>query len=203
MADGDGSQNFVTAINARPNLDHKNDYETDQGEGESPNVNPQCRGEVPEAESHPKKQKYSTEQSKSHSSTVNHVSTPDIFRPHHSKFRAQADIAHPRSRKPAGRPLPDDYLDESISAIRREDELKEREKRPRQSQNKIIRQDFAQNGSSDIGVDRTYLPSALLTDHDASRADFRAANVSEQRGSTVKFGTNQIIDISRGLFDGN
>ena len=90
--------------------------------------------------------------------------------------------------------LPDDYLDESISQIAREEG-----KKPRRTQqkNKVIRQEFGHNGgngSSEMGqftmednrrsADRTNAPSALYSDQ-PSHAERR-----KESGSTVKFGTN-------------
>lgn len=100
--------------------------------------------------------------------------------------------------------MADDYLDDSISEIQREDG-KQKSRKPNHGNNKIIRQEFGHNGPSENGSmtieehrpseNRTYVPSVIFTD-DASRNELRQQNSSDQR-SVVKFGTNQIIDIGR------
>ena len=102
------------------NIDHK-DYETDQGEGDQPNVNPKPAAEK---QGSPKsKQKRGIKNAKTLDAEVTLPSAQlEIISPSSSKFKleAQADIAHPRNRKPKVRPLADDYLDDSISEIQRE-----------------------------------------------------------------------------------
>ena len=100
QVNGDGKQAFVSTSNYNSqHIDHK-DYETDQGEGDQPNVNPKPVAE--KQSSGQSKQKRGVKNAKTLDDNVTLPTAQlEIISPSSSKFKleAQADIAHPPSQK--------------------------------------------------------------------------------------------------------